>query len=137
MVERISKEEGRLLAAEEFQRAFEELKAARLLHENGFYYKSAASAYYVVYHAAKAVLLLKGIAPQSHEGVERMFSLYYVKTKEVGPDIGKIIGRLMKLREEADYYPETSFSPEDSLDAIEKAEVFAGKIKEFFELQKS
>ena len=69
MVERISREEGKLLAQDEFQRAVDELKAAKVLHENHFYYKSVSSAYYTVYHAAKAALLFKGIAPQSHEGV--------------------------------------------------------------------
>lgn len=132
MVERIGKEECRLLSTDEFQRAIEELKAARVLHENGFYYKSVASAYYTIYHAAKAVLLLKGVVPQSHEGVERMFSLYYVKTKEVEVDIGKIIGRLMKLRQEAEYYPETTFSSEEALDAIKSAEKFVEKIKQIF-----
>lgn len=132
MVERIGKEEGRLLSTDEFQRAIDELKAARVLHENGFYYKSVASAYYTIYHAAKAVLLLKGVVPQSHEGVERMFSLYYVKTKEVEVAIGKIIGRLMKLRQEAEYYPETTFSSEEALDAIKSAEKFIEKIKQIF-----
>lgn len=130
MVERIGKEEGRLLAQEEFNRALDELRAAKVLHESGFFYKSVASAYYAVYHSAKAALLVKGVVPQSHEGVERMFSLYYVKTKDLEIGIGKIIGRLMKLREEADYYPETSFSPDESLDAIEKAETFVLRIKE-------
>lgn len=130
MVERIGKEEGRLLAKDEFTRAMDELKAAKVLHESGFYYKSVASAYYAVYHASKASLLIKGVIPQSHEGVERMFSLYYVKTKEIEIDIGKIIGRLMKMREEADYYPETSFSADESLEAIEKAETFVSRIKE-------
>ncbi len=132
MVERISGEEGKLLARDEFQRAHDELKAARVLHENGFYYKSVSSAYYTVYHSAKALLLLKGVVPQSHEGVERMFSLYYVKTKEVEVGSGRIIGRLMKLRQEADYYPEASFNSEDSLDAIKSAEKFVEKIKRFF-----
>ncbi|MCF6149857.1 MAG: HEPN domain-containing protein [Candidatus Kuenenia sp.] len=129
MVERIGKEEGKLLAQDELQRAIDELNAARILHENKFYYKSISTAYYSVYHAAKAALLLKGIVPQSHEGVVRMFSLYYVKVNEISIDIGKIIGRLMKLREEADYYPETSFSCDDSLDTLEKATMFVENIK--------
>lgn len=129
MVERIGREEGRILAQDEFRRALDELKAARVLHDSAFYYKSVASAYYAVYHAAKAALLLKGISPKSHEGIERMFSLYYVKTGEIGIDTGKIIGRLMKLREEADYYPETPFSPEESLDILQKANEFVNVIK--------
>lgn len=134
MVERIGREEGRILAQDEFQRAVDEFKVARVLHESGFYYKSVSSAYYAVYHAAKAALLLKGVVPQSHEGIERMFSLYYVKTKEVEVGVGKIIGRLMKMREEADYYPEAPFSPEDSSDAIEKAEAFVREMKKFFSI---
>ncbi|MBM4065014.1 MAG: HEPN domain-containing protein [Planctomycetes bacterium] len=129
MVERISKKEGKLLAQDEYQRATEELKVAKLLHENSFYYKSVTSAYYAVYHAAKAALLLDGIAPQSHEGIERMFSLYYVKPGKIGAHIGKIIGRLMKLRSEADYYPETPFNSDDSSEAIEKAEIFVKDIQ--------
>ena len=135
MVERIGGEEGRLLAREELQRARDELRAARVLHEHGLYYKSVASAYYAVYHAAKAALLLKGVVPQSHEGIERMFSLYYVKTKEVGANIGKLIGRLMKEREEADYYPEASFGTEDSLEAMEKAEAFVKEMESILNLR--
>jgi len=41
---------------------------------------------------------------------------------------------IIKPCEEAGYYPETSFSPEDSSDAMEKAEKFTGKMKGFFEL---
>ncbi|MBE0425217.1 MAG: hypothetical protein IBX72_01035 [Nitrospirae bacterium] len=37
MVERIGKEEGRLLAKDEFNRAMDELKAAKVLHESGFF----------------------------------------------------------------------------------------------------
>ncbi len=133
MVERIGKEEGFLLAREEFRRSRDELQAARVLHEHRLYYKSVSSAYYAVYHAAKALLLLKGISPQSHEGIERMFGLYYVKTGEVEVAQGKIIGRLMKLREEADYYPEASFSSEESLDALEKAEAFVRGAAKFVE----
>ncbi|HHT9136370.1 MAG TPA: HEPN domain-containing protein [Candidatus Wunengus sp. YC60] len=136
MVERISKEEGKLLAQDEYQRATEELKVAKLLHENSFYYKSVTSAYYAVYHAAKAALLLDGIAPQSHEGIERMFSLYYVKPGKIGAHIGKIIGRLMKLRSEADYYPETPFNSDDSSEAIEKAEIFVKDIQKVVYLER-
>ncbi len=42
--------------------------------------------------------------------------------------IGKEGGRL--LAQEADYYPETSFSPDESLDAMEKAATFVRRIKE-------
>ena len=129
MVERINPEDAKLLARDEIQRAQEEITAAKVLKDNGLYFKSVVSSYYAVYHGAKAALLNKGISPKSHEGIERMFSLYYVKVSLVETDIWRIIGRLMKLREEADYYPETSFNLKDSSEAIEMAERFLDNIK--------
>ena len=130
MVERINPEDAKLLARDEIQRAHEEITAAKVLKDNGLLFKSVVSSYYAVYHAAKAALLNKGVSPKSHEGIERMFSLYYVKVNLIETDIGRIIGRLMKLREEADYYPETSFSLKDSSEAIEMAERFVANIRE-------
>lgn len=131
MVERIDKEEGLLRAREEMVRAGSELEAARVLHEKGFSFKAVSSAYYAIYHAAKALLLIKGVDPKSHEGVERMFSLYYIKTKEFDLTAGKAIGRLMKMREEADYYPEIPFTPEESQDAIKMAVGFVSQARSF------
>jgi uncharacterized protein (UPF0332 family) len=131
MVERIDKEEGILRSKEEIRRAAEELNAASVLHEKGFYFKGVVSAYYTIYHAAKALLLLKGISPKTHEGVERMFGLYYIKTGEFDLSVGKAIGRLMKMREEADYYPEIPFTQEESEEAIKMASDFLDKAKAF------
>ena len=129
MVERINPEDAKLLARDEIQRAQEEITAAKVLKDNELFLKSVVSSYYAVYHGAKAALLNKGVSPKSHEGIERMFSLYYVKVNLIETDIGRIIGRLMKLREEADYYPETSFNLKDSSEAIEMAERFLENIR--------
>jgi len=129
MVERIDKEEGIIRAKDEIVRAVDELNVATLLHEKGFYFKSVVSAYYSIYHAAKALLLLKGVDPKTHEGIERMFSLYYIKTKEFDLAVGKTIGRLMKMREEADYYPEIPFTQEESVEATKMATDFLEKAK--------
>ena len=67
---------------------------------------------------------MKGIDPKTHEGVERMISLYYVKTKEIDLSAGKAVGRLMKMGQEADYYPEVPFSEEEAAEAIGAAEGF-------------
>lgn len=127
MVERIDKEEGRLRAKDEIERASDELNAALVLHEKGFFFKSVSSAYYSIFHAAKALLLIKGVEPKTHEGIERMFSLYYIKTKEFDLAVGKTMGRLMKMREEADYYPEVPFTEEESDGAIKMAKIFVEK----------
>ena len=131
MVERINKEEGSLLAKSEIERAVDELNASKLLQEKGFFFKSVASAYYAIYHASKALLLLKGVVPKTHEGVERMFSLYYIKTEEFDLKVGKVLGRLMKMRQEADYYPEVPFTSEEAVEAIQMAADFLDRAKTF------
>ena len=45
MVERIGKEEGKILAKDEFQRATDEIKSARILQENNLFFKSIVYAY--------------------------------------------------------------------------------------------
>jgi len=97
MVERLNKKEALIRAKDEIERAEEELEVAKILQKKEFYYKSIASAYYAVYHSAKSLLLLKGVDPKTHEGVERMFGMYYIKTGEFNIKIGKAIGRLLKL----------------------------------------
>lgn len=74
-------------------------------------------------------MLLKGVAPKTHEGIERMFGLYYIRTGEFDIKIGKAIGRLMKMREEADYYPEIPFTEEEALEAIDMAKGFIERVR--------
>ena len=130
MVERLNKKEALIRAKDEIKRAEEELEVAKILQKKEFYYKSIVSAYYAVYHSAKSLLLLKGVDPKTHEGVERMFGMYYIKTGEFDIKIGKTIGRLRKMREEADYYPEIPFDYEDSKEAITLAQDFLQKAKQ-------
>lgn len=129
MVERIDKEEGALRARDEMKRAEEEMAAASVLRQSRLYFKSVASSYYAIYHAARALLLLKGVDPKTHEGVERMFGLYYIKTGEFDLHSGKAIGRLMKMRQEADYFPELPFSEEEAVEACDMAASFLEKTK--------
>ncbi len=55
-----------------------------------------------------------------------MFGLYFIKTGEFDLTTAKAMGRLMKMREEADYYPEISFIKEE---AIKMASDFLNKAK--------
>ena len=48
MVERINPEDAKLLARDEFKRAQEEITAAKVLKDNGLFFKSVVSSYYAV-----------------------------------------------------------------------------------------
>lgn len=69
----------------------------------GRFKTSANRSYYSAYHAARALLILKGVEPAKHEGVKAMFSLHFIKEKAVPVEMGKIYSELMLLRNEADY----------------------------------
>ena len=60
-----------------------------------------------------------------------MFSLYYIKTEEFDLKVGKVLGRLMKMRQEADYYPEVPFTSEEAVEAIQMATDFLERAKTF------
>ncbi len=55
-----------------------------------------------------------------------MFSQQFVKTNEVTQEYGKMLARQQKLREEADYATDSSFSPVDVTAALGDA----GKFRE-------
>jgi uncharacterized protein (UPF0332 family) len=130
MVERVDPQIARELARHEWERAEEELRSAEILLSYGLGFKEVVSAYYAVFHAAKALLLKKkGLSPQTHEGVERMFALYFVRRGEIPPAVARTLGVLQKLREEADYEPEVVIAREEAQEALERAHGFIQAVR--------
>ncbi|WP_250638327.1 HEPN domain-containing protein [Thermococcus siculi] len=52
----------------ELEVAEEELSSAYILFEHGKYRDSISRAYYSMFHAARALILLKGMTPKKHSG---------------------------------------------------------------------
>jgi uncharacterized protein (UPF0332 family) len=110
----------------ELKRGDESLRSAELLNKEGLCLDAMSRCYYALLHYARAMLLTREIAPKSHHGVFLMFSQHFVKTNEVPQEYGKMLARQQKLREEADYATDTSFSQDDVTTALEDA----GKFRE-------
>jgi uncharacterized protein (UPF0332 family) len=110
----------------EMKRGDESLQSAKVLNKEGLCLDAMSRCYYALLHYARAMLLTRDIVPKSHHGVFLMFSQQFVKTNEVTQEYGKMLARLQKLREEADYVTASSFSPEDVAAALEDA----GKFRE-------
>ena len=53
-------------------------RAANLLLENNMFSEARSEAYYAMFHAAKALLALRGIYPKTHAGVVSQFGLQFV-----------------------------------------------------------
>lgn len=98
---------------EEIDRANEATRAANLLFENGFVGDGVSKLYDSLLYSIRALLLTEGLEPKSHEGAHRLFGLHFVKPGAFEAKDSHILSKLMKFREEADYNPSYSFTPED------------------------
>ena len=112
------------LVALELERGDEALKSAETLNAAGLCRDAMSRTYYAVLHYARAVLATKDCHPRSHHGVVQMFSQHFVKSALVPVDVGRILARQQKFREESDYTVEVRFSPEDIDTEIADAKLF-------------
>ena len=97
-------EEGRRESSlEELSLADEELTAADALLQAGLARVSLTRAYFAVFHAARARLYAAGFVPRTHAGVHHLFNLHFVKSARFEPGTSRLMARLQKYREEADY----------------------------------
>lgn len=60
-------------------------------------------AYYVVFHAARALLLLEGAEPRTHASVARMLGEQLVRTGKVDARGALLVTRLHAYRQSSDY----------------------------------
>ncbi|WP_088853799.1 HEPN domain-containing protein [Thermococcus pacificus] len=83
--------------------AEEELSSAKILLQNSKLRDAISRAYYSMFHAAKALLLVKGLNPRKHSGVIRMFGLHFVDEGFVERIYAKYLTSAFSLRSKADY----------------------------------
>jgi uncharacterized protein (UPF0332 family) len=78
-------------------------------------------AYYASLSAIKALLILEGINPETHEGVLTMLSLRFVKTETLPVHIIKIFKTLFSKRTDVDYGDFDTTSLSDAEESLENA----------------
>ncbi|MBI4367626.1 MAG: HEPN domain-containing protein [Deltaproteobacteria bacterium] len=83
---------------------------AEILFERGKFDGAVSRAYYAAFHYACACLLTKGLEARSHQAVRRLFQLHFIRTGLFPEMSGVLLSHAQKAREEADYFPEVSFS---------------------------
>jgi hypothetical protein len=99
-------EENRKLNAQaEIEASAEALSAAQTLLATGLLRSAVSRLYYAMLHLVRALLVRRGFDPRTHEGVETLFGLHFVRTGIVDVRFGKLFAHLQKFREQADYGP--------------------------------
>jgi hypothetical protein len=123
-------EEGRREStAAELGAADEELSAADHLLAAKLPRIALTRAYFAVFHAVRALLYAEDLAPRSHEGVQHLFNLHFVKAGRLEPAASRLVARLQKFREAADYAQAFVVDSEGAAEEIEAARTFVANIR--------
>lgn len=112
----------------EMEAGKEALDAARSLVEGGLYRSAMSRTYYGLFHYIKALLYTQGFEPKSHEGLEHLFGLHFVKSGKVSVKSAKLLARLQKYRESSDYGLVTVFTKEDLEEELVEVDQFLQSI---------
>lgn len=109
--------------------AEEKLAAAKYLLEGNFYKDSVSRSYYSMFFAAKAILTMKDIYPETHKGVVLQFGLQFVKNGFVEEMYGRAFRIAKEQRETADYEIDIEVSQEEAETNYKKAVDFLKTVK--------
>ena len=128
-------EERKALSKVRFEKAQENLVAAKNLVSSGDYKIASGRAYYAVFHAMRSVLALESIDMKHHSGVIAEFRRLYIKTGKFENTLSKTISELFDARTDSDYDDFYVISKSDTEAFIGKAEYFLEKVQEFLSQQ--
>jgi len=112
----------RTLSDTRMAKAKEFLADAHATFGGGRYRTSVNRAYYAALNGVRAILILEGANPETHEGVVTLLSLRFVKTRILPVDIIKKFKILLSRRTDVDYGDFDTIDAKDSEDSLRDAE---------------
>ncbi len=77
------------------------------------YARSMSDLYYMCYHLASALLASRGIGAKSHEAVQKLLALHFVKPAALPQETTAKFNELMDKRHVADYRPYIAIGAQD------------------------
>ena len=116
------------LAYIRFERAHQNLAAAKSNLELGDYKTALNRSYYAIFHAIRAVNCMSGFDSSKHSGVIAYFNQNTVKTGKIDSDYSKIIKSASYCREKSDYDDFYVVSKKETEEQIENAVRFLNEI---------
>lgn len=130
------------MKADHFMRkADDALASARLLFANGLLDDCCSRAYYAMFDAARAALVVseapvEAEVARTHRGLISGFGMHIVKTGLVSPEIGRSLSQAQNIRLVADYNGDP-VSAADAEQLMAWASEFVATIRKTFDLQAS
>jgi uncharacterized protein (UPF0332 family) len=126
----VTGENRRRNAREELDRSRVCLQEAKTLAAANLPYGAASRAYYAVYHAAQALLFSVGLEAGTHRGVVALLGEHFVKPGALTPEMGRLLSRLQRDPEDADYLTGAVFTDAQAAETIAGAERFIAAAEE-------
>ncbi|HHN65429.1 MAG TPA: HEPN domain-containing protein [Nitrospirae bacterium] len=118
----LSIEDKKTLSELRIKKAYEFLDDAKANLDEGRLRTAINRAYYAVLNAARALLILEGSNPETHEGIITMLSLRFIKPGLLPVQLIKNYKRLLSSRTDIDYGDFDTVTTEEAEDAISVAE---------------
>lgn len=117
-------------------KATQAVASARVLLELGDEDGACNRAYYAMFDAAQAALLMSGLPVpdalgKTHRGLINTFSAYLVKDGPVSKELGRQLKRAEEMRLVADYNGE-SVTQTEAVELVAQAEVFVSAMQILF-----
>jgi uncharacterized protein (UPF0332 family) len=113
------------------ERANEDLAAGENALKNGDFRVCANRAYYAIFHAIRALLILDGLDFKKHSAVIAHFRMKYIKTGVFTAEFSKIVGRAFEICTESDYEDFFIISKEDVEKQLSDANKFINEIEKY------
>ncbi|MBI3392079.1 MAG: HEPN domain-containing protein [Nitrospirae bacterium] len=111
----------RAISEVRMEKAVEFLSDARAAHREGRHRTSVNRAYYAALNAARALLILEGASPETHEGAITLLSLRFVKTGLLPVDLVREFKTLLSRRTDVDYGDFDTIGPREALQSVKSA----------------
>lgn len=105
-------------------KAYEFLEDARANYQDGRHKTSVNRSYYAALNAVRAILILEGSNPETHEGAVTMLSLRFIRTKMLPLELIKEFKLLLSRRADVDYGDFETIEKADAEDSL----MMAGKM---------
>jgi len=116
-------------AREQLERARVCLAESRALLATGMPYGAASRAYYSVFHGASALLFSVGIEARTHHGLAALIGSHFVRPGRLSPEMGRLLSRMQRDREDADYVMGAVFTQAEASAMIDDAERFLREVE--------
>ena len=117
-----SPEDKKALSDIRFEKAYEFLEDARANFEETRLKTAINRSYYAALNAVRALLILEGVNPETHNGAITAISLRFVKPGLLPVEVIKSIKLLLSRRTDVDYGDFESIDTTEAKDSLEKSE---------------